>query len=98
MQGATVQYRPKTFRLHHGLLEQIGSMQPDRGKWLHRAEPVPIAGNRSGRRTAGLVESTHHRARRCHAAYADVLVGLEDALSDQIARLEKAEEDDKADA
>jgi hypothetical protein len=54
MQSAAVQHRPKALRLHHGLFEQIGSMQPDRGKWLYRAEPVPIAETEAGGGYCGL--------------------------------------------
>jgi hypothetical protein len=54
------------------------------------------------RATLEVLKVAKHQVRLAHAAAAprmqEVLVGLEDALSDQIAWLENAAEDDKADA
>ena len=53
-------------------------------------------------RVLEVLKVTKHQARLAQASAAprmqDALVGLEDALSDQIAWLENAAEDDKADA
>ena len=65
------------------------------------AESVALAGD-SERRVAQLLQMARHYARVAQSdarpRMQDALTELEDTLSDQLAALENAEEDDKADA